>query len=353
MSDSPFDSGSFLNFSDCLSGYRLSTLLLLIEKVALFDVVGEQGETSERICAHIGWDNAYGKRFLNCLWRVGLLERGDGDLFHASRFSRTFLCRTSPAFQGRTLQFEQQLHQSWQFLDATLRAGQRIFAAGDKSAEELQKAFALYLGAMDEAATIRAEELWQELGPLPTKGRILDMGAGSGAYLAVFLDYYPKWQAIFSDLPQVVDCSSHHRLDPFFSRISWCRANLLSEESSEFETIESGSCDLVLLSNLIHCQGGEETARILQRAAEKTAPEGRLLIHDFFSDRGWRGALYDLHMMLNTYNGRTYELQECVDMVAGSGFSCHTTHALASGSTLLAFSRSKSSAPFLSHETTS
>ena len=337
----PFGDGSFREFSDQLTGYRLSTVLMLLEESALFAFIGDQGESLGSICARIGWDQAYGKRFLDCLCRLGLLELRD-DRYAASRLSRAFLCHNSPAYQGHTLRFEQQLLQSWQQLGATLKAGKRVFAAGDKPDEELNQAFSLYLGSMDEAATIRAEELWQTFGPIRQQGLILDLGAGSGAYLAAFLARHPLWRAIYCDLPQVVDSAAHHRLDNDDARISWCRCNLLSEETIELDAIEPGSCDLVLLSNLLHCQGETETNRIVQRAAEKTAPEGLLLIHDFFSDCDWRGALYDLHMMLNTYNGRTYTVQECVDMAAESGFCCHRSQTLVSGSTLLTFARNES-----------
>ena len=341
MTDTLFPSNSFLHFSDGLTGYRLSCVLMLIEEVALFDIIDEQGATSEHICARIGWDRHYGRRFLDCLQRLGLLEF-DGALYQPSRFSSMFLCRSGVSFQGKTLQFEQKLHAAWQNLGSTLRAGKRLLTAGDKTEAELQQALALYLGSMDEAAAIRSEELWQALGPLPEQGCILDIGAGSGAYLATFLHRYPGWSAIYCDLPMVVDSSCHHRLDPYSSRITWCRANLLSDAPSPLDDIEPGSCQLVLLSNLIHCQGREETSGLLQRVAQKTSPEGRLLIHDFFSDCGWRGALYDLHMMLNTYNGRTYRVEECVDMAGKSCFCCHTSHTLTSGSTLLIFARSES-----------
>nr|WP_321465599.1 methyltransferase [uncultured Desulfobulbus sp.] len=324
-----------------MTGYRLSSILLLMEEVALFDVVGEQGETGETICSRIGWDRAYGKRFLDCLCRLGLLDL-EGASYLPSRFSRTFLCRRSAAFQGQTLAFEQHLHRSWQQLGATLRAGQRVFATENKSETELAEAFRLYLGAMDEAAALRAEELWQAIGPLPPRGCILDIGAGSGAFLAAFLRRHPTWSAMYCDLPQVVDSSNHPRLDPFASRLSWCRCNLLDAGDPEFAALPSSGYDLVLLSNLIHCQSAEENERILQRAVEKTAAEGKLLIHDFFSDCGWRGALYDLHMMLNTYNGRTYPVEECVDMAARCGFGYHISQALHSGSTLLTLARSES-----------
>ena len=91
----------------------------------------------------------------------------------------------------------------------------------------------------------------------------------------------------------------------------------------------------MLLSNLIHCQGREETTALLGRAAVATALEGQVLIHDFFSDHGPHGALYDLHMMLNTYNGRTYTLRELEKMANGEGLVMDSTWRLASGSTLV------------------
>ncbi len=38
-----------------------------------------------------------------------------------------------------------------------------------------------------------------------------------------------------------------------------------------------------------------------------------IVVHDFFSDSGWRGSLYDMHMMPNTFNGKTYSQQEIIE----------------------------------------
>ena len=93
--------------------------------------------------------------------------------------------------------------------------------------------------------------------------------------------------------------------------------------------------DLVLLSNLMHCQGWEETTVLLGQAAALTKPQGQVLVHDFFSDDSPFGALYDLHMLLNTYNGRTYSGGELEKMARSQGLMMASRRQLPSGSALV------------------
>ena len=78
------------------------------------------------------------------------------------------------------------------------------------------------------------------------------------------------------------------------------------------------------------------------------AEDGIVLIHDFFSDCGWRGAMYDIHMMLNTYNGRTYSIDEMNIMLADFEFLYTKKIQLDSGSTILAASKMPISSEFTS-----
>lgn len=329
----------FLAFSDLLTGYRQAAVLMLAHEAGIFAAIGREGCTGPELCAKAGWEQVYGERFLRCLCSLGLL-RWEEARYTLTPFSQTYLAPHSPHYQGQTLLFERQLHQSWQQLAATLTAGQRIFATADKSPEALQQVLALYLGAMDEAARIRAEELWAAWRMSAPTGTLLDLGAGSGAFLAVFLEQNPGWSGIFCDLPEVVaSIGLHQRLAGMADRLAWCACNLLADEPSPFDAIEDRSCDLVLLSNLLHCQGPAETRRLLAKAAAKTAEQGTVVIHDFCSDTGWRGALYDLHMMLNTYNGQAYSHEEITAMAASCGLVHRGCIQLPSGSTALVFAR--------------
>ena len=77
----------------------------------------------------------------------------------------------------------------------------------------------------------------------------------------------------------------------------------------------------------------------MAKAAAKIVEGGVLVVHDFFTDTDWRGAVYDLHMMVNTYNGQTYTKKEVATMADGCGFSHCLCRELASGSSVLAFAR--------------
>jgi len=81
--------------------------------------------------------------------------------------------------------------------------------------------------------------------------------------------------------------------------------------------------DLILLSNILHAYGEREARKLLEDAVHCLAPDGTVLIHDYLADQHGssplKGRLYDLHMMLNTYNGRVYPLEELMGMLDASG----------------------------------
>lgn len=323
----------FRTFTDLLTGYRASQALLLAYRCGLLAQLGPGGKSAEELCTALGWDTAYGRRFLEALCGLGLLV-GEDDGYDFAPAMQPLLASDGANRQWHTLEFEAQMFDSWRNLEDTLALGQRVFASGDKSPQELELARERYLGAMDEAARLRAIELWDVVGDLSAQGRLLDLGTGSGAYTRELLLRHPGWTVTCCDLPEVLARPQlHAALAPWQVQLTWIGCNLLEPWPPSLAA--SGPYDLVLLSNLIHCQGREETTALLGRAAVATALEGQVLIHDFFSDHGPHGALYDLHMMLNTYNGRTYTLRELEEMANGVGLVMGSRWRLRSGSTLV------------------
>jgi predicted metal-binding protein len=86
-----------------------------------------------------------------------------------------------------------------------------------------------------------------------------------------------------------------------------------------------GKFDLILLSNVLHAYGEREARAILKYCVSCLAPGAMVLIHDYLADLHARnpakGTLYDLHMLINTYNGRIYRLEELVAMLDAAGLT--------------------------------
>lgn len=309
---------SFLSHQDLLTAYRYSRILLTAHHLGIFESLGYDGHPSSSICMKTGMDHDYGSRFLYTLAAMGLLENRSG-LYSLSEYSKKYLLKNSAMYQGASLDFEHRLQESWQVLEKTLITGKRVFGIKEKQQDVYERDLDKYLKAMDNAALIRASELWDAFQPEGKSGLIIDVGAGSGAFLMEFLGRYSLWRGVFCDLPDVISRAMiNPKLQSMMGRMEFRSCNLLDQEQIE-QVLHSFSADIILVSNLIHCQGIRETENLLSMIAPCLAIDGKLVIHDFMTDNGVRGAAYDLHMMLNTLNGRTYSSSELVRMLEPLG----------------------------------
>lgn len=142
-----------------------------------------------------------GRRFIALLVNIGLLEQYDERLY-LSRFSRSYLSRSSATSQRHVLEFEPLLMENWRKLGVVLHEGQGALVR-EQSPDEYRERLQLFQQAMTEAAQVRSRELWDAVTLLPEQGTIIDIGAGDGAYLREFLARHPEWHGIACDLPDV------------------------------------------------------------------------------------------------------------------------------------------------------
>jgi predicted metal-binding protein len=234
------------------------------------------------------------------------------------------------------LEFEPILMENWRQIGTVLEDGQGSLIreqAPDAYRERLQ----LYQQAMGEAAVERSRELWDAITQLPEQGTIIDIGAGDGTYLREFLAHHPRWQGIACDLPDVCDGLAANPV-PVNLILHPCNILDKQELAGLVENYRS-KADLLLFSNLCHCYSPEENRTLLGQAAALLADDGLLIVHDFFRDANSFGALYDLHMLVNTYNGRSYTTAETAAMLQSAGFGHTTTIELPSSSLALVATR--------------
>jgi hypothetical protein len=293
--------------------------------------LSEQAMTADDLLTATSLDPAAGRRFIDLLVSLGLITRDRGGL-KLSRFSNSWLNRNSATNQRHTVAFEQLLLEKWDSLGTVLKQGQGSLIA-ELEPEEYRQRLQLYQGAMGEAAVVRAEELWSSFPIAAEQGAVIDLGAGDSTYLRAFLSRHPHWQGIACDLPAVCALAANNPA-PDGLRFSPC--NLLDPHDLEmFVDAHRTTADLLLMSNFCHCYSPREINGLLRVTDELLGTEGKLLIHDFFRDINQSGALYDLHMLVNTLNGRTYAVSEMSALLADAGFMISDTMELQSGSRLL------------------
>ncbi|MBT1073114.1 DUF2284 domain-containing protein [Pelotalea chapellei] len=337
MKISPADN-SYATFCDLTTGYRLFYLLREACNAGIIDRVAEHACTTEELVKQCGLRAEEGGRFVESLVNVGLLERYDGQLY-LSRFAATYLASTSPENQVHVLEFEELLMENWGQLGKVLRDGQGSLIQ-ERSPDEYQRRLNLFQGAMAEAARVRARELWEALPGLPETGLIIDIGAGDGSYLHEFLTGHPGWQALACDLPDVCNAAQSGSTHP---NLRWHPINIIAEhELGQLVEMQRGQASLVVLSNLIHCYSAEENSNLLARLAQLTTADGMVIVHDFYTDGNGFGAMYDLHMLVNTFNGRCYTIPETADLLQQAGLPQHTVLELPSRSHAVIAGRSSS-----------
>jgi SAM-dependent methyltransferase len=301
---------------DLATVYWFSEVLFTAVAAGVFDLLAGGGITAAEIAKHLRWALQGTDRFLRALCALGLLFR-DGKMFSNTALADACLVRGKDGYQGDSILWRRHLKDSWGGLESCLQSGGRVSYLPDDQPDLLQQRIRSYIRAMDNVARAKAREvlpLFTGAFPGADQGlEILDVGAGSGAMSAGFLEHFPAARATLLDLADVLAIAREMlSARGLGERATCCQANIL-----EPWPVSDGCYDLVLLSNLIHVYSEQELPGIFNRAARCLCPGGYLVVHDFFPEHDpAKAALLDLNMFINTYNGRLFPEQRLRELLA-------------------------------------
>lgn len=310
----------FQHLEDLATAYWYSEVLFAALEMNVFGMLGERPLSLDELAGETYRESEGLSRFLGTLVSLQLLIEHGGE-YENSPLAARYLVPDQPEYMGDFLMYRRYFAPHWSRLGMRIRQG---VSANDRPIPESLEGYGErvfnYVRAMDRQARLKAEEAGDHLESLihHVPRRILDVGGGAGAWCRTLADRFPHAHAVLVDLPEVI--SAARALHPDISRwerIETVAANVLKP------CIVDASFDLIVLSNILHAYGTDEAASIIRQAAECLTPQGTLLIHDYLTDgqspHSVKGRLYDLHMMLNTYNGRIYNLGELQQMLDVTG----------------------------------
>lgn len=303
---------------DLATGYWFSEALFTAVEMEVFTFLEPKGKTVEEIARSFDFNPRGLARFLQALCALGLLIC-DGGLYFNTRLASDYLVAGKENYQGDSILWRKYLAAGWQGLAKCLRAGGRVdFGSPEEDPARLKQRIRKYITAMDRVARGKVRELLPFFEGLALTGEILDVGAGSGAVAAGFLEGFPATRATLLDLPEVLDYTRElMRERGCAERVTCLPANILEEWP-----VGNEGFDLVILSNIVHAYAEDEISAILARAAACLKPGGLMLVHDFFLEHHpAKAALFDLNMFINTYNGKVFPAKWVGEALARLGLS--------------------------------
>ena len=300
---------------DLATGYWYSEVLFAAVEADIFSLLDAGGKPAYEIAAKSGFSNAGTERLLHALCAMGLLCN-HGKLYFNTAISGEYLVAGKPGCQLESIFWRKRLRGSWSGLRASLEKGERVGPLQEEDARSLVQRRREYINAMDSVAKVKVKEILPLFSGRSLSGPILDVGAGSGAITAGFLERFPGLKATLMDIPEVLDITGEFiDASALQDRVMLLPCNILEPWPPEL-----GKFNLVILSNIIHAYSKKELQHILASAAGYLTETSVMIIHDFFLEHcPSKAALFDMNMFLNTFNGRVFSQKDVVTELSRLG----------------------------------
>jgi ubiquinone/menaquinone biosynthesis C-methylase UbiE len=304
-------------FEDLCGYWRTQALVSAIE-LDLFTPMAQGKRTAEEIAAAAGASARGVPRLLDALVAMGYLSKS-GNRYGLRPLAATFLLRGKERYMGGVAFTSRDLWEAWAHLHEAVKTG-RPFQAVD-AVERGKEFFPRLVSGLFPGSFAAARAAVAALPSKTRKGikRILDVGAGSGAWSLAFAQAIPEVRVTVADLPEVTRITRQ-----FVEKLGATgRYNYLEGDLRQLD-FGRNNYDLVILGHIIHSEGEKHGRALVAKSAAALRPGGLLLIGEMIPNDARTGpllpVLFGLNMLLNTEDGGVFTLREYRAWLKQAGF---------------------------------
>jgi len=295
--------------------FRQSRIILTGFELGVFSVLGAKKLSSAALAVKLQLNARGLDRLMNALCALGLLNK-KGGLFFNTAFSARHLVEGKPGYLGG-LAHTLYLWNRWSTLtQAVARGGTVLRSRAPKGNQK--KRVRGFIAAMHQRASVQAAATIAPLDLSAVK-RILDVGAGSGAFSIALVRKKKDIRATVFDLPDVIPLTR-----AYVKRAGLAARFTFHPGDFNKDKFKSGY-DLVFVSAIIHMNSVAGNKRLLKKCAGVLNRGGQLVIQDFIMNadrtKPAGGAFFAMNMLIGTEAGDTYTDSEVRDWMKGAGLS--------------------------------
>lgn len=297
--------------------------LLTGNRMGVFAALGKDGRKDAATLARELKGDARGlTMLLDALAGLGYLAKDAKGRFSNSPVTRKHLVQGGEgAYLGDFLRYHDMVWEPWTRLEEAVRSGKATRAADmfQDNADEARR----FIRAMHSTASLNAPFLAGrlDLGGCET---LLDVGGGPGTFAIHFCRQYPELRATVVDLPRTLETTKEivaEEAPQVRNRIT-----LRTCDFTRQPLVEKGEkpYDVAFVSHVIHGHSDFQVQALLMKLRDALAPDGLLLLHDFFLETNRAtpafGSLFALNMLVTTDGGRCWTYDETKQALEGLGY---------------------------------
>jgi SAM-dependent methyltransferase len=286
-------------------------------KLGLFDALDGRTLDAPALAESLGTEMRATAILANAFVALGLITQANGRYGLAEAAAR-HLVKTSDAYLGGMILFDEALFPIWTKLEASIRSGRpaRTPDMFQSSPAETER----FIRAMDSLVRARGDARWvaSNLG-LDGVRSIADVGGGPGTYMIDLLRERSGLRAAIYDLPATLEVARAIIRE----RAPWALARLELVEVDYLRDELPGPCDALFLSNIIHSEDEPTNRELLRKCFRALTNGGYVIIKDHIMNRELTapraGAIFSLYLLLTT-RGRDYSFDELAAWLTDAGF---------------------------------
>lgn len=307
---------------DLTGSWRARSLIAAIE-LNVFSQIAAGKRTVKEICEATGASSRGMASLLDVLTALGYLRK-TVNRYSLWPVSAAFLVPGGKAYLGGMAHALSLTWDSWKNLTEAVRSGH---SAESVDVAEQGKEFFPKLVASIFPGNFTASAV--AVSRLPKKDRrkihrILDVGAGSGAWSLAFAQAIPQARVETLDFPEITTITRG-----FAEKLGVADRYEYLERDMRASDFGHNTYDLVILGHIIHSEGQKHGMELLRKSYVALRPGGKLFIAEYVPNDARTGPampmLFGLTMLLQTDEGNVFTLREYRTWLKAAGFGKVTT----------------------------